>query len=86
MKCNETKSLKQQLGKKNLAKLNDMTFEESKDLMSKLPLRIKLKFYAQNCTPKELRDLKTGYIENSQLKKLELLKKYVKRERRAVIL
>ena len=88
MKLNELNKNEQKelnLKRNDLTRLQNLKLSEGKELMETLPLRTRLNMFAKNCSIKELHQLIDEYRTDNDTKKEQLLKKYCKKYRRAIL-
>ena len=71
--------------KKALEKMQNLTLDEGKELLSKLPESVACNLYAKNCNNDEIRQLVKEWESVNNISKIKKLKHALKKNHRIVI-
>jgi len=77
----KTNDLDKTLKQKSISKLQNLSLEEGKELLSTLPDAVAMRLYARNCTKEEIKELVKEW-SNVCPERIEKLRKAFKKERK----
>jgi len=77
----KTENLKHATKQKSIEKLQNLSLDEGRELLSTLPDAVAMRLYARNCTKEEITQLITEWSEKCP-ERIKMLKKAFKKERK----